>query len=65
MPELHDYVKFDNLLYHYKGPTRDKYFNIYNDAKSLFNMIKGKDISLSHADESQADLDSNLSEIKI
>ena len=51
MHELHSSVKFDNLLYHYKGPTRDKDFSLYNNTESLFNMIKDRDISLSHAEE--------------
>ena len=54
MHELHSSVNFDNLLDHYKGPTRDS--NTYNDAKSLYDMIKNKDITLSHAEENQADL---------
>ena len=41
--ELHSSVKLDNLLYQYKGPTKDKYFSTYNDAKSLFNMIKDQE----------------------
>ena len=41
----HDAVEFDNLLYHYKGPTKDLDFSKYNYAKSLFYMIKNKDIS--------------------
>ena len=64
MHKLHSSVNFDNLLYHYKGPTRDKDFNTYNDAKSLYDMIKNKDITLSHAEENQADLESNLGEIE-
>ena len=50
MRELHSSVKSDNLLYHYKGCTKDKDFSMYNDAKSLFEMIKNKDISLSRAE---------------
>ena len=38
---------------------------MYNDTKSLFHMIKNKDISLSRAEENQADLESNLTDIKI
>ena len=38
---------------------------MYNDAKSPFNMLKDQDISLSHAEENQADLESNLSKIKL
>ena len=57
MNELHSLVDFDQLLYHYKGPTKDKDFGAYNNVKSLFNMIKDKDkdISLSHAEENQAE----------
>ena len=65
MNELHSSVDFDDLLHHYKGPTRDKDFSTYNNAKSIFNMIKNKRISLSHAAENQADLESNLGEIKV
>ena len=65
MHELHSSVKFDNLLYHYKGSIKDKDFNMYNDTKSLFDMIKKKYVSLSHAEENQAELESNLTDIKI
>ena len=65
MHELYSSVKFDNLLYHYKGPTGDKDFSIYNNAKSLFDMIKNKEISLSRAEENQANLKSNLVDIKV
>ena len=65
MNELHSSIDFDNLLYYYKGPTKGKDFGAYNNIKSLFNMIKNKGISLSHAEENQADLESNFGEIKI
>ena len=65
MYELHNSANFDNLLYHYKGPTKDKGFNMYNEATSLYDMIKNKDIILSHAEKNQADLKSNLCEIKM
>ena len=65
MHELHNSVKFDNLFYHYKGPTDDKDFSIYNNAISIFDMIKNKEISLSHAEENQANLKSNLADIKV
>ena len=38
---------------------------MYNDAKSLLDMIKKKDISLSRGEENQAELESNLIDIKI
>ena len=57
MHELQSLVKFDNLLYHYRGPTKDKDFSMYNDAKSLFDMIKNKGISSNHAEENEAELE--------
>ena len=54
MHGLRSSVRFDNLLYHYKGPTKDKDFSMHNDAKSLFVTIMN--ISLSRAEENQADL---------
>ena len=62
---MHSAVEFDNLLYHYQGRTEHKDFSRYNDAKSLFDMIKNKDISLTHAEENQADLESDQTDIKI
>ena len=65
MHKLHRSVKFDNLLYQYKVPTKDKNFSMYNDGKNLFDKIKNKHISLSCAEKNQADLESNLTDIKI
>ena len=65
MSKLNSAVEFDNLLYHYKDPTKDKDFSMYNDAESVFDMTKNKDISLTRAEENQANLESDLSDIKI
>ena len=65
MYELHIAAEFNNLLYHYKSPTKDEDFSMYNDAKSLFDMIRNKDISLTHAEKNKADLESDLTDIKI
>ena len=54
-----------NLIIYYKGPTKDINFSKYNDANCLFDMIKHKDTSLSNAEENQADLKSELSNIEI
>ena len=61
MNELHSSVDFDDLLHHYKSSTRDKDFR----DKDIFNMIKNKRISLSHAAENQEDVESKLGEIKV
>ena len=65
MSKLNSAVEFDNLLYHYKDPTKDKDFSMYNDAESVFDMTKNKGISLTRAEENQANLESDLSDIKI
>ena len=57
--------EFDNLFYHYKGPNKDTGFSGYNDAKSLFDMIKNKGNSLPDAEKNQADLKLGLSDIKV
>ena len=60
---MHNAVEINSLLYHYKGPTKDKDFSMHNDAKSLFDMIKNKGISLTHAEENQADLETDVADI--
>ena len=65
MIELHDAVEFNNLIYHYKGPTKDVDFSNCNDAKSLFNMIKNKDIRLINAEENQPERNAKLNNIKL
>ena len=64
MHKLHNSVDFDSLFYYYKRPAKDKDFNMYNDAKSLYNIIKNKDITLSQAKENQAYLKLNLGDVK-
>ena len=65
MQEFHNSVEYDNLLYHHKGSIEDKDFSVYNNAKSLFDMIRNHKICLSHAEENQSYLESNLTDIKI
>ena len=65
MRELHKSVKRDNLLFKYVGNTKDVDFSKYINAESLFDMIKNKKIKLSHAEEKQEELKSNLADIKI
>ena len=54
-----------NLTIYCEDPTKNINFSKYNDAKCLFDMIKHKDTSLSNAEENQADLKSELSNIEI
>ena len=60
MNEQHDALEFNNLLYHYKSSTKDVNCNSYNDIKSLFNMIKNKDISLINAEKNETEFKSKL-----
>ena len=65
MIELHDAAEFNNLIYHYKGPAKDVDFSNCNDAKSIFNMIKNKDIRLINAEENQPERNTKLNNIKL
>ena len=65
MNQLHHADEFNKLIYHYKGLTKDVDFSNYNDAKSLFHMIKNEDISFINAKYNQTELKSELCFIKI
>ena len=65
MNQLHHADEFNKLIYHYKGLTKDVDFSNYNDAKSLFDMIKSEDISFINAKDNQTELKSELCFIKI
>ena len=39
---LHNSVNFQNLIYHFKGPTKEIDFNDLIDAETLFDDIKSK-----------------------
>ena len=40
--KLHNSFNFQNLIYHFKGPTKDKNFNDFIHAETLFDDIKSK-----------------------
>ena len=43
--KLHNSVNFQNLIYHFKGRTKDiDEFNEFIDAEKLFHDIKSKEI---------------------
>ena len=65
MNQLHHADEFNKLIYHYKGLTKDVDFSNYNDAKSLFDMIKNEDISFINAKYNQTELKSERCFIKI
>ena len=44
LEKLHNNVNFQNLIYHFKGLTKDIDFNDFIDAETLFDDIKSKKI---------------------
>ena len=39
---LHNSVNFQNLIHHFKGPTKEIDFNDLIDSKNIFHGIKSK-----------------------
>ena len=39
---LHNSTDFNNLIYHYKGPTPNAHLNNFIDAGTIFNVLKFK-----------------------
>ena len=58
--KLHNSVNFQNLIYHFKGPTKDIDFNDFTDAETLFDDIKSKKIRLEDAEKNQMEFESKL-----
>ena len=63
--KLHNSVKFQNLVYHFKVHTKNKDFSNSTDAETLFGDIKSKRISFEDVEKNQRELESNISSVKI
>ena len=48
---LHNSVNFQNLVYHFKDPTKDIDFNDFVDAETLFDDIKSKNTRFKDVNE--------------
>ena len=53
MKKLHNNFDFQNLMYHFKGPTKDIDFNDLIDAETLCDDIKPKKIRFEDVDKNQ------------
>ena len=63
MSELYDSVDYNNLKFHYVGPTKDVTFYEYMDSKELFNKIKNNKIRFSEVKNKQNEFLNKLSNI--
>ena len=61
---LNDYVDFKNLMYHYKGDTKDVDFINFINTKTLFDSIMNKKIKSADAVKNQKEFNSKLRDIK-
>ena len=51
--KLHNSANFQNLIYHFKGPTKDIDFNNLIDAATLFDNIMSKEIRIEDVEKNQ------------
>ena len=63
--KLHNNFDFQNLMYHFKGPTKDIDFNDLIDAETLFDDIKPKKIRFEDVEKNQREFESKLSSSRI
>ena len=63
--KLHNNTDFNNLTYHYKGPTANVDFNNFIDVATLFDEIKSKRRKLVDGEKNQMDFESKLSSTRI
>ena len=57
-------VKLDDLIYRYKGNTRNEEFNKYDNALDLIDKIRNGEIKLADAKNNQNNFKMHLGEIK-
>ena len=63
--KLHNRFDFNNLTYHYKGPTTNVDFNNFVDAATHFDEKISNRIKLDDAQKNQKEFISKLSNIEI
>ena len=63
--KLHNSVNFQNLIYHFKGPTKDIDFNDFIDAETLFDDIRSTKIRFEDVGKNQMELESKLSSARV
>ena len=62
--KLHNSANFQNLIYHFKDPTKDIAFNDFIDAETLFDDIKSKIIRTEDVEKNQSEFESKLSSVR-
>ena len=65
MKELYDCDDYNNLKFHFVGPTKDVSFYEYGDSKQLFSAIKNHQINFYDVVKKQKEFPNKLSGIKI
>ena len=63
--KLHNTINFQNLIYHFKGPTKKIDLNDFIDAEILFDDIMPKKIRFEDVEKSQLEFESKLSSVRI
>ena len=65
MEKLHHSFNVQNLIYHFKGPTKELNFNNFIDTETLFDDTKSKKIRFEDVEKNQMEFESELSSIRI
>ena len=65
MKELYDRVDYNNLKFHFVGPTKDVSFYKYGNSKQLFSAIKNNQINFDDVVKRQKEFLNKLSSVKI
>ena len=63
--KLFNSVNFKDLIYHFKGPTKDIDFNNFIDAETVFDDTKLKKIRFEDVEKNQREFESELSSVRI
>ena len=63
--KLHNCVNFENLVYHFKGSTKDIDINDFIDAEALFADIMFKRVRFEDVEKNQIEFNSKLISEKI
>ena len=56
LEKLYNSFNFQNLIYHFKGPTKDIDFNNFIDAEILFDDLKSLEIRFEDVDKNQIEI---------
>ena len=63
--KLHSSVNSQNLIYHFKGPTKDIDFNDFIDVETFFDNAKSRKIKFEDVEINQREFELKLSIVEI